>query len=65
MNKLERPRDNRVIAGVCSAIGNRFNISITLVRVIFILLIILPPAAIIPYILLWIFIPSEESPTIQ
>ena len=57
--RLVRPRDDRVIAGVCAGLAQRFNLSATLVRVIFFLLLILPPAAIVPYIVLWILIPSE------
>ncbi len=50
-----------MIAGVCAGLAERFDISVGIVRLIFILLIILPPAAVLPYILLWILIPSEKK----
>lgn len=61
MTSLYRPKDNRVIAGVCAGLARRFGIEPIIVRVVFVLLIILPPAAILPYILLWIVMPSETS----
>ena len=56
---LVRPNDNRVIAGVCAALADRFGLSTTLVRVIFVLSIILPGPQILLYVLLWILVPSE------
>jgi phage shock protein PspC (stress-responsive transcriptional regulator) len=58
--RLVRPKQGRLIAGVCAALADRFGVSRTLVRVIFVLLGILPPPIIIVYLLLWIVIPSEE-----
>ena len=59
MPMLYRPRNNRVIAGVCAGLGQRFDISVFWVRVAIVLLLILPPAAILPYLILWIIIPNE------
>jgi phage shock protein C len=60
IKKLVRPKKNRVIAGVCAGIANYLNIDPTVVRVIWIFLLIpggLP--GLIPYILCWILIPEE------
>jgi phage shock protein PspC (stress-responsive transcriptional regulator) len=57
---LVRPRNGRVIAGVCAAIADRFGISRTLVRLAFVLSIVLPGPQIVVYLLLWILIPSEK-----
>ncbi len=60
-NKLVRPKKGRVIAGVALAFANYFNIDVVLVRLIWILLLLpggLP--GLIPYIICWIIIPSEE-----
>lgn len=57
---LVRPRNGRVIAGVCAAIADRFGISRTLVRLAFVLSIVLPGPQIVVYLLLWILIPSER-----
>lgn len=56
---LVRPTGDRVIAGVCAALAQRFGVSVFLVRVIFVFLILLPPSAILIYLLLWVLIPSE------
>jgi phage shock protein PspC (stress-responsive transcriptional regulator) len=57
---LVRPRNGRVIAGVCAAIADRFGISRTLVRLAFVPSIVLPGPQIVVYLLLWILIPSEK-----
>lgn len=54
---LERPRDSRIIAGVCAALANRFGISVTLIRVLFVIFAITGAAEIV-YIILWIVIPK-------
>jgi len=54
---LERPREGRVIAGVCAALANRFGISVTLIRVLFVIFAITGAAEIV-YIILWIVIPK-------
>jgi phage shock protein C len=56
--KLVRPRSQRVIAGVCAALANRFGISRGLVRVGFVLFGLLGVGEIV-YIVLWILIPKE------
>ena len=61
MATLTRPRTGRVIAGVCAAIGRRFNLSPTLVRLLFILSCLLPGPQFIIYIAAWIIIPSEPQ----
>lgn len=60
VKKLTRPIKNRVIAGVCAGVANYFNIDPTVVRSIWILLLLpggLP--GIIPYIAFWLVTPSE------
>lgn len=56
-----RPKKGRVVAGVCLAIANRFDIDVALVRILWILLLF--PGGfpgIIPYIFLIVIIPAEE-----
>ena len=59
MNQLVRPRNGRIIAGVCSAVADRFGISTTLVRVITVLAVLSAGLSRWAYILLWIVIPNE------
>lgn len=58
---LARPRrgEGRVIAGVCAAIADRFGVSRTLVRLVFVVLAI-TGAAELAYLALWIFLPVER-----
>ena len=56
---LSRPRRGRIVAGVCAAIARRFDLSPTLVRVLFVLSMFLPGPQILAYIVLWIVIPGE------
>lgn len=58
--RIVRPRNGRVIAGVALAFANYFNIDVTIVRLIWVILLLpggLP--GVIPYIICWIVIPSE------
>ena len=59
MASLSRPRHDRVIAGVCSAIGHRFGIAPNVVRLIFVLSMLLPGPQILIYLAGWLLIPSE------
>ena len=57
---LQRSRQNRVVAGVCGGLGDFFGISAFWFRLAF--LIALIPGGVpglLPYILLWIIIPSR------
>ena len=56
---LARPRNERVIAGVCSDIARRFGLNANLVRLIFVLSLLLPGPQILIYLLGWILLPNE------
>ena len=60
MASLSRPRNGRVIAGVCAALGNRFGMSPLLVRVIFLVSLLLPGPQFLIYLAGWILIPDEK-----
>lgn len=59
MKKLYRP-ESSAIGGVCSGIGDYFNVDVTIVRILFALLFITPFPIFIFYLLMWIIIPSES-----
>jgi len=59
MNPLVRPRQDRVVAGVCAAVARRFGWDPTLVRVLTVIAVIFFGLSFWAYILLWIVIPSE------
>jgi phage shock protein PspC (stress-responsive transcriptional regulator) len=56
---LSRPRDHRVIAGVCSGLARRFGVSATLVRALFVVSIVLPGPQFLAYLALWLIMPSS------
>jgi phage shock protein C len=61
MKRLLRPRNGRMVAGVASGLAQYFGLDVTLIRLIWVLLLIpggLP--GIVPYIICWIVIPSEK-----
>jgi phage shock protein PspC (stress-responsive transcriptional regulator) len=56
---LERPRRGRVIAGVCAALAQRFDMKPWQVRVLFVLSCLLPGPQVLLYIALWVIVPSQ------
>jgi phage shock protein C len=58
--KLTRPRRGRWIGGVCAGIADRFGMSRTAVRALFVLSVILPGPQFVIYIALWILMPSSD-----
>lgn len=56
---LVRPREGRMIAGGAAGLADRFGISRTLMRVLFVLSCILPGPQILIYIVLWLVIPED------
>jgi len=61
MSTLMRPRDGRVIAGVCAGLANRFGLRPWTVRVLFLLSCLLPGPQFIAYLVMWIVIPGEQE----
>ncbi|MEO8689079.1 MAG: PspC domain-containing protein [Solirubrobacteraceae bacterium] len=57
---LVRPRRGRIAGGVCVAVARRFDLSPTLVRVLFLLSMLLPGPQVLAYLVLWIVVPSES-----
>ena len=59
---LVRPREGRVLGGVCAGLGRRFGIAPWPARLLFVLLLmIMPGSQILIYPVLWILMPSEEQ----
>lgn len=57
--KLVRPRDGRMIAGVCAGVARYFGLDATLIRVIWVLLVCLAGTGILAYLICWLIIPEE------
>lgn len=60
MATLVRPRQGKIIAGVCAGLAHRFGWSPFLVRLLFVLSCLLPGPQIIAYIVMWILIPKQK-----
>jgi len=59
---LVRPREGRVLGGVCAGLGRRFGIRPWPARLLFLLvLMVLPGSQILVYPVLWFLMPSEEA----
>ncbi|MFC4020896.1 PspC domain-containing protein [Micromonospora sp. GCM10011542] len=61
--KLVRPREGRMIAGVCAGLGRRFGMSAGMVRLLFLLSLLLPGTQVIVYLVLWLLMPNEDRYT--
>ncbi|MGR8008691.1 PspC domain-containing protein [Streptomyces hypolithicus] len=61
MTALVRPRNGRMIGGVCAALARRFNTSANTMRVIFVVSCLLPGPQFLLYLALWVFLPDEKS----
>jgi phage shock protein PspC (stress-responsive transcriptional regulator) len=60
MKKLYRSKTDKKIAGVCGGLGAYFNIDPTIIRIIFVILLLpggLP--GLLPYLILWVVVPQE------
>ncbi|MFF2521872.1 PspC domain-containing protein [Streptomyces liangshanensis] len=60
MAALVRPREGRMIGGVCAALAQRFGTSATTMRVIFVVSCLLPGPQFLLYLALWVFLPGEK-----
>jgi phage shock protein C len=59
---LVRPRDGRILAGVCAGLGQRFGLEPWLARLLFVLvLLVIPGSQLLIYPVLWILMPNEET----
>jgi phage shock protein PspC (stress-responsive transcriptional regulator) len=63
---LIRPREGRVMGGVCAGLGRRFGIAPWTARILFLLLLmVIPGSQILIYPVLWILMPSEGTVSVQ
>ncbi len=63
---LIRPREDRVLGGVCAGLGRRFGLGPWAARILFVLLLmVIPGSQILIYPVLWILMPSEETAPVR
>ncbi|GAA2688854.1 PspC domain-containing protein [Streptomyces aculeolatus] len=56
-----RPREGRMIAGVCAGLARRFDTTPTTVRTVFVVSCLLPGPQFLLYLALWVMMPGEEK----
>lgn len=61
MAELVRPRTGRVLGGVCLAIAHRFEMSVTVVRVVMVGAVVFFGLSIWLYLILWLLIPLARD----
>ena len=60
---FSRPREGKKIAGVCAGVARYFELDVTLVRIVWIVLIFVPPVpGLIAYLACWIAMPKDPLP---
>ncbi len=60
-HKMFRPRNGRMIAGVCAGIADYFGWDRTLVRILTVASFLIPGPQFLAYLLLWILMPDERK----
>jgi phage shock protein C len=59
---LTRPREGRMLGGVCAGLARRFGLDPWLTRLLFVLVLLaVPGSQILVYPLLWILMPAERT----
>ena len=56
--RLVRPQQGKMIAGVCAGLSERFGVSVTLIRILFVVFAITGAAELL-YLILWVVVPKE------
>jgi len=59
VKKLTRSRTDKKIAGVCGGFANYFDVDVTLLRILWLMLVCIGGWGIIGYFIAWIAMPQE------
>lgn len=59
--RLFRNENDKVLGGVCSGLANYFSVDVVLVRIIFVILAVSFGVGLIPYLILWVVVPSSAT----
>ena len=62
--RLYRDENDKILGGVCAGLANYFGIDVVIIRIIFVVLAISFGFGLIPYIILWIALPSSATKVI-
>ena len=59
--RLVRSRDDRKVAGVCAGVAEYFDLDVTLVRVVWLIVALFGGGDFIAYLIAWIVMPNEPE----
>ncbi len=59
--RLYRSRQGKMIGGVCTGLGEYFNLDPVLIRLLFVVFLILNGVGLLAYIILWIVVPWQPD----
>lgn len=57
---LRRSRTDKMVAGVCGGLGKYFGLDSTILRLVFVLLLIFAGTGLLAYLVMWLVIPYEN-----
>lgn len=60
--RLQRPRSDRMFAGVAAGLAQYFGIDVTIMRLVFVLAVLSGLSPLV-YVILWIVMPEEPAAT--
>ncbi|HZP22224.1 MAG TPA: PspC domain-containing protein [Terriglobales bacterium] len=60
-HKLMRSRTDRKIAGVCAGFAEYFDIDVTIVRVVWLIVALFGGGGVLAYVIAWIVVPEEPE----
>jgi phage shock protein PspC (stress-responsive transcriptional regulator) len=63
--KLYRSSEDKKIAGVCGGLGDYFDIDPTIIRLIWVSLVLAAGSGLIAYLLAWIIVPEMPRETVR
>ena len=59
--KLYRSQTQRMLAGVCGGLAEYFNIDVTVMRVLFLILAVFGGSGLVLYLVMWIVVPDASK----
>lgn len=65
--KLRRSTEDRMIAGVAGGVAEFFDLDPTIVRLVWVLMVIFGGFGVFLYVIMWIFVPEKgtDTPAVQ
>ena len=58
--QLRRSKTDKMIAGICGGLGKYFGLDPTILRLVFVLLLIFAGTGLLAYLIMWLVIPYEK-----